>query len=216
MADLADWLVAWAATAGPWGVGLSAVGATSLQLLPVFNGIILCMVPLAPPRPAPPPRACAAPLERRAAARPACLDDPSGRPGNWDTSDPEIGTMPRHRTPDKQLTLQLPGQVLGAMWGSVTGVAVASCAACTAAVACLLISRHGLRELIGRHAGRNALMDAVGGSISASFSKSMLVTTMIRCAPRLHSGSSCAAARRKPPAPSATPRPPAADLFAAC
>jgi len=89
MAELGDWLVAWAATAGPWGVGLSAVGATSLQLLPVFNGIILCMVlPLAPPRlarPAPPPRACAAPLERRAAARPACLDVPSGRPGNWDT-----------------------------------------------------------------------------------------------------------------------------------
>jgi len=101
------------------------------------------------------------------------------------------------------------------MWGSVTGVAVASCAACTAAVACLLISRHGLRELIGRHAGRNALMDAIGGSISASFSKSMLVTTMIRCAPRLYSGSSSVAARRKPPAPSAAPRPPAADLFAA-
>mmetsp|Transcript_51383 Transcript_51383/g.122312 ORF Transcript_51383/g.122312 Transcript_51383/m.122312 type:complete len:382 (-) Transcript_51383:258-1403(-) len=116
MTELADWLVGWAATAGAGGVVLSMIVATALQLLPVFNGILLCMV-------------------------------------------------------------------VGAMWGTLAGVFVASAAATIGAVSCLLISRYGLRDIIGKYAGKNALMDAVGDSISASFGKSVLVTTMIRLSP---------------------------------
>jgi len=112
--DLIDFLTKWAAASNFTGVLVTAVAATVLQILPIFNGILLSMG-------------------------------------------------------------------IGCMWGAVKGVAIASFAATTSAVICLLISRYGLREMI---AGKEpALLTAVGESIGASNQKSLLVVSLFRLSP---------------------------------
>mmetsp|Transcript_5758 Transcript_5758/g.13392 ORF Transcript_5758/g.13392 Transcript_5758/m.13392 type:complete len:349 (-) Transcript_5758:49-1095(-) len=112
--DLIDYLTKWAAASNFAGVVATALVATVLQILPIFNGILLSMG-------------------------------------------------------------------IGCMWGAVKGVAIASFAATTSAVICLLIARYGLRDLI---AGKEpALLSAVGESIGSSNQKSLLIVSLFRLSP---------------------------------
>ena len=70
---------------------------------------------------------------------------------------------------------------LGSMFGTLKGVAIASVAATSSAVMCMLISRSFLRE---RFEGKEPpLLKAVASSIASSRSKSMFVVTLFRLSP---------------------------------
>lgn len=70
---------------------------------------------------------------------------------------------------------------LGSMFGTVQGVAIASVAATTSALMCLLTSRHVLRDMfVGKEP---PLLKAVASSIAASDQKSLLIVLLFRLSP---------------------------------
>ncbi len=71
--------------------------------------------------------------------------------------------------------------MLGSIFGTMKGIAVASVAATTSALICMVTGRNLLRESYADN--QPALMKAVGTSIASSDTKSLLIVTLFRLSP---------------------------------